>query len=197
MQDDSLNNLLEKNLKANASEVLEVLFTKYYKVLVIFAKNYVNDRVVAEDIVQDVFVMMYEKSSKLKIHTSVKSFLYTSVRNHALNYLKKTKTVLFDQELIDEDIAVYDEETINVAELSEKLYKAIEKLPTQNQNIFKLSRLEGYSNQEIANELGLTKRTVETHISNALKRLKVFIKENNFIFFTCFCFLIVLVLDNR
>ncbi len=183
------------------NKVLEKLFKEHYKALVIFAKNYVNDRVIAEDLVQDVFVMLHEKIEVLQIHTSIKSFLYTSVRNHAFNYLKRGKTIVFDQTLIVEDENVIGDELIEIAELSEKLYKAIQKLPSQNQKIFKLSRLEGYSNQEIADDLGLTKRTVETHISNALKKLKVLVKENNLniflLFFTCFYFLIVIVSNNR
>ncbi|WP_188112012.1 RNA polymerase sigma-70 factor [Aquimarina sp. RZ0] len=175
-------------LKADNNQALESLFKKYYKVLVIFSNNYIHDRAIAEDLVQDVFVMIFEKRETLKIHTSIKSFLYTSVRNHTLNYIKKSKSLVHHQHILN-DIDAMDtdvSEMIDLAELSEKLYKAIDKLPSQNQKIFRMSKLDGYSNQEIADQLGLTKRTVETHISNALKKLKELVKKNNLIFFYFF-----------
>ncbi len=187
MQDGLSHNLLEDSLRNNKKETLEKLFKKYYKVLVIFAKNYVKDRSIAEDLVQDVFVMLFEKADTIQIHSSIKSFLYTSVRNHTLNYIKKTKNDIFDNEAINYDYRITDDEQIiDIAELSEKLYKAIELLPKQNKKIFKLSRLDGYTNQEIADQLGLTKRTVETHITNALKKLRELVKKNKFNFFLLF-----------
>ncbi len=131
----------------------------------------------AKDITQETFVKLYEKRDELVIHTSLKSFLYTSVRNRCLDYIKLHKirqqhkdTILYESSTYTED---EDTDQIRYTELQEKIHRIIKTLPTQNQKIFMLSRFGGKTNQEIADELNLSKRTVETHISNAIKKIKI------------------------
>ncbi|WP_346883034.1 RNA polymerase sigma-70 factor [uncultured Algibacter sp.] len=158
----------EGNLKS-----YETLYKKYYKVLVVYAKQFVKDLQVAEDITQDTFVTVYEKRENIEIHTSFKSFMYTVVRNNCLNYLKK-EAKMVDAPFSQNETLTEEEDTTTITniELAEKLIESISKLPRQNQEIFKLSRYRGLTNEEIATKLNLTKRTVETHISNALKKLR-------------------------
>ena len=155
------------------------MFREHFKALTIYAKRYVQDLDSAQDITQEVFVRLYEKRSTLEIHTSLKAFLYTAVRNRCLDALRSNKTHQLHKEQIKsqtEEITSFtidqDEQLIEQTALQQKLYNAINELPEQNQKIFRLSRLEGKTNQEIADQLHLTKRTVETHISNALKKLR-------------------------
>jgi RNA polymerase sigma-70 factor (ECF subfamily) len=153
----------------------EILFKEYFKPLSVYAKKYLNDLDLAQDLVQEVFVKFYEQRTTLTVHTSVKALLYQSVKNRCLDYIRsqQTRTAHHDNILHlsggnDIDAVDYMEQV----ELEERVYKAIADLPEQCQLIFKLSRLEGKRNQEIADELNLSKRTVETQISNALKRLR-------------------------
>ncbi len=153
------------------------MFTIYFKELAVYAKKYTNDIDVAQDITQDVFVKLFEKRETLEIHTSLKSFLYVSVRNRALDHIRSQKRKQIHHEEIyntsKSKVYVEDQELQEETELQAKVYKLITQLPEKNQKIFKLSRLEGRSNEEIAVLLGISKRTVETHISNALKKLRI------------------------
>lgn len=152
----------------------EVLFKQYYAALVVYARRFVNSTDLAREIVQDFFVRLYEKRETLTIDTSVKSYLYRSVYNCCINYInqrniqdKHLKNI--DQEKVDEDNL---ENEINRIELQQRIFEVIETLPAKCRRIFKMNRLEGLRNEEIAKKLNLSKRTVETQISKALKILR-------------------------
>jgi len=193
--------LLTEFQKGN-QKAFNTLYNNYYKVLVVYAKQFVKDLQIAENLTQDVFVMVYEKREQLQIHTSFKAFMYTSLRNHCLNYLKKENRF---SSFEDSQIKIIEENNIDDpfikhAELAQKLHDAIHKLPKKNQQIFRMSRFEGATNEDIADNLGLTKRTVETHISNALKKLRHHLVTSKVILFFIFdfftCILIFFVLHN-
>ncbi|HJZ40781.1 MAG TPA: RNA polymerase sigma-70 factor [Bacteroidales bacterium] len=152
----------------------EALFKQYYSPLVVYASKYVPDIDVAREIVQDFFVKLYEKRNSVNIDTSLKSYLYRSVYNCCLNYInhrnireKHLKSIEFARE---EDDSLENE--INTLELQQRIYEVIETLPSRCRRIFKMNRLEGLKNEEIAVALNLSKRTVETQISKALKILR-------------------------
>ena len=152
----------------------EQLFRQYYAPLVVYANKYVSDIDLAREIVQDFFVKLYEKRNTLSIDTSVKSYLYRSVYNSCINFInqknmqeKHLKIIILERN--DEENL---ENEINSVELQHKIFKAIEELPSKCRRIFKMNRLEGLKNDEIASELNLSKRTVETQISKALKILR-------------------------
>lgn len=155
-------------------EPFEQLFRRYYAPLVVYASKYVSGMDVAREIVQDFFVKLYEKRNTLSIDVSVKSYLYRSVYNCCINYInqrniqnKHLKNI--EQERIDEDNL---ENEINSIELQYKISQIIEELPAKCKRIFKMNRLEGFKNDEIAANLNLSKRTVETQISKALRILR-------------------------
>lgn len=170
MEDD----LLALQIQQSNTKAFKTIYTKYYKSLVLFCKQYVDDLSTAEDIVQDVFIYIYENRKTLKITSSFKSFLYTSVKNKGINHLKRSKKIVLDNYHTNAEVLLSEEDhtMIEKIELSKKLHKAIATLPKKNQEIFKLSRFNGYTNQEIAELMQVSIRTVETHISNAIKELK-------------------------
>ncbi|MBN2009666.1 RNA polymerase sigma-70 factor [candidate division KSB1 bacterium] len=172
--ESSPDNLLQQ-LAAGDERAYETLFKTYYSQLTVFARKYVDDMDVAKEIVQDFFVNLYEKHGSLNITTSIKAYLYTSVHNRCLNYLKHVKTrdehhARIQQEA-DTHIDLHD--TIAQTELEYFIFQAIKELPPQCQKIFTMSRIDGMTNQQIADQLNISKRTVETHISKAIKILKV------------------------
>ncbi len=170
--------LIIEQIKNKNIKVFESVFKQYFKVLTIYAKRYVLDLDTAQDITQEVFIKLYERKDELIIHTSLKSFLYTSVKNRCLDYIKIHNIRQQHKDIIQKESSILveeDDNEIEKTELQEKIYKAIKTLPDQNQKIFMLSRFEGKTNQEIADELNISKRTVETHISNALKKIKAIV----------------------
>lgn len=152
----------------------EQLFRQYYAPLVVYANKYVSDMDLAREIVQDFFVRLYEKRNNLSIDVSIKSYLYRSVFNCCINFInqkniqdKHLKIILLERN--DEENL---ENEINSVELQHKIYEVIEELPSKCRRIFKMNRMEGLKNDEIAQQLNLSKRTVETQISKALKILR-------------------------
>lgn len=152
----------------------EFLFKQFYRPLSLFANRYVDDIDQAKDIVQEVFFQLFEKRETITIHTSLKSFLYQMVRNRALNHIKMNKIHSDHHEriLLTSSFEVVDSSEIEHSELEDKIAKIVSDLPNQTRRVFELSRYEGIPNQEIADSLEISKRTVETHISLALRKLR-------------------------
>lgn len=129
---------------------------------------------IAREIVQDLFVKLYEKRQSISIDVSVKSYLYRSVYNSCINYLNQRN--MHEKHIknisLEKEVDTNPENEIMVVDLQRKIYEIIENLPVKCRKIFKMNRFEGFKNEEIAQMLNLSKRTVETQISKALKILK-------------------------
>lgn len=169
-----IKNILEK-LKSGDEKFYKSLFKEYYPALTFYALKIVNSAETAREIVQDLFVKIYEKRYSLNIDTSLKSYLYRSVYNSCMNYIQHVSIMEHHHKIIrseTNDVESFSEDEIFRVELEQKIYNEIEKLPEQCRKIFKMNRFDGMSNSEIAEELGLSKRTVETQISKALKVLR-------------------------
>ncbi|MGQ1909975.1 RNA polymerase sigma-70 factor [Marinifilum sp. RC60d5] len=154
---------------------IEELFKEHYSVLTAYAHKFLSDLDDSREIVQNVFVNLIDNKNSVKIHTSAKAHLYTCVRNACLNSIKQKNTHARHHDSIrylNSDIGIGADKILEQTELEYQLYKAIDKLPEQCQRIFKMNRFNGYTNQEIANKLEISKRTVETQISKALKILR-------------------------
>lgn len=153
----------------------ELLFRYYYPGLVIFAANIVADKDEAEEIVQDFFVRLWENRSAIKAGNSIKSYVFTSVKNRSINYLKnyhvKQQVVEELKKQMETEIR-FNPDIYTNTELHRRLKEAFTKLPPRTAEIFTLSRFKGFSNDQIAEDLQLSKRTVETQVSNALKILR-------------------------
>lgn len=159
------------------------LFDVYYQVLVTYAFRYLGDLDSSRSVVQDVFVGLYDKRNEIKIHTSLKAHLYQSVRNRALNIIKREKMQREHHgRIMDErnDQEGYEDE-LTLNELEDRIAKVVNNLPGQCQKIFRMSRQEGFQNAEIAEKLSISKRTVETQISKALKKIREDLKKNGYL----------------
>jgi RNA polymerase sigma-70 factor (family 1) len=170
------SHFLINRLRKGEEAAYEMLFKEYYKVLTIFANKYIKDIETSKELVQELFVHLYERRETLDINSSLKSYLFRSVHNRCINFInaQKIRDKYAEHVNYTNNIAQNSlEEEVNLSELENALYKAIAELPPKCQAIFKLNRFEGLSNVEIADKLTLSKRTVETQISKALKILRL------------------------
>lgn len=167
-------------LKEGDITAFEMFFKTYYQPLCNYAYTFIHDKDEAEEIVQSAFLSVWEKRHSLDIKTSLKSYLYTMVRNTSLNVIKHEK---IKQKYVGEALAVeersYESVTQSVlsAELEERIYQAMDVLPEQCRLVFKLSRFEELKYAEIADQLDISVKTVENHMGKALKIMREQLKD--------------------
>ena len=167
-------------LKCGDQTAFELLFHYYYPGLVVYSSQFIADQDEAEEIVQEFFVRFWQKHQLLNVCDSLKNYFFSSVRNCSLNFLKHKKIEeKYLKELVDlsRHHLVYEPDLYIISELQEKIKNGIDRLPEQCRKIFIMSRIRGLKNEEIASELSLSKRTVETQISKALKVLRIELKN--------------------
>lgn len=156
--------------------ILEETFYAYHKKLVYFSYQFVLDKVLAEDIVQEVFIKFSENSILLSQDQKlIQNYLYRAVKNRSINTLRDIK--VRDRVLGTVDKGEWDDETIIdriiQSEVMYELYSAFESLPEKCEVISRMGYLEGKSNQEIAKELGVSINTVKTQKQRGLKLLRL------------------------
>jgi len=160
-------------LKSGDEHAYHAVFMKYYTFLLAFAFKIVRDEENAKDVIQVIFTRMYTSRESISIQQDLRSYLIMAVRNECLNFIKKEKRLRENQEEFAFNAGdKFFLNAIEEAESENRIYKAIRELPPQCQKIFTMSRIDEKKNQEIATELGISIRTVETQISNALKALR-------------------------
>lgn len=155
--------------------MFDYVFNYYYSSLCAFSMQYLNDRDAVEDLVQDFFVALWVDAPKLQIRTSLKTYLFAAVKNRCLDFQKHLKVVRKHQTYLLYSSGEEDNLSDHLfaeSELRHAIQTSLEKLPSRCREIFELSRFQGFKNEEIAVQLGLSKRTVELQISNALKVLR-------------------------
>jgi RNA polymerase sigma-70 factor (family 1) len=159
---------------------LELLFRENYKGLCRFSLGYVKQEDVAKEIVQNAFVSLWEKRNSIDVSRQVKTYLTTTVRNRSLNYLRDNKK--FSEDLLSlENLAQesgYDQpDKLVEAEIRERIDLAIAELPEKCREIFVLNRFERLKYQQIADNLQISVKTVETQMSKALQHMRVRLAE--------------------
>lgn len=164
---------VEKIRDGNA-EAFENLFKAYCQPLINFARRFVRDIQIAENIVQDVFLKIWTNRIKLNPSLNLKTYLFTAVRNQSLNHLRHAKmerNSVADMQLIATP-AKTPENGWREKELAASIRQAINELPKKCQTIFLMNRFDQLTYQEIADILNLSIKTVETQMGRALKFLR-------------------------
>ncbi|MFA6843538.1 MAG: RNA polymerase sigma-70 factor [Bacilli bacterium] len=167
---DLEENILLKKISKGDKSAYEILFKKYFKVLVYFSNKFVKNEEESKDIVQDLFFSLWTNRTKLPSIKDVKNYLFFSVRNKSLNYLKSCRfneLELNNDYLSDDDFLkeMMDENIFNI------IYEAVKKLPPKCSEIMMYS-LKGLKNKEIAEIMSIDVATVRSQIRNAKKTLK-------------------------
>lgn len=170
-----MNNIeLIHNLKKGDSKAYSFLVDTYHKMLCTYAYGLTNDRDLAKDIVQNVFISIWRTRLKLKDDFAVKSYLYRSVYNEFLNQNRSLKSVVpLDKKYIDAlSFIVEEDDEKSIEKLMKLVKREIENLPPKCKKTFLLSKQDGLSNIEIAEYLNISVKSVEAHITKAFSKLR-------------------------
>lgn len=169
------------SISVNDDEVAyRSLFEHYYAALCLFAKRYIEDRDVREDIVQDVFFNIWDKRKFISTNISARNYLVTCVKNLSLNYLRRQGYIQDYQKKIIDNPPLYsngEEDLYMLNELEALLEQILAKLPPEYRMAFEMSRMEQKSMDEIAEIMGCSTRTVERYRNKALDILKKELKD--------------------
>ena len=152
---------------------LRQLFEQHFDALCRFLACYTSDHMMIEDVVQDVFVNMWEKREELQIE-SAKTYLYASARNRMLNYLREEKrqNTLMEQWVQSEMERKQGEDCFNIDEFSRRVEVAIDNLPEKCRQIFNLSKKRNFTYKQIAGQLDISIKTVESQMGIALRKIR-------------------------
>lgn len=181
----------QKELKLNSHIINELtfkkLFTDYYIRLCSYAESFVSNSGIAEDIVQDVFFILWKKKDALQIDISIQAYLYRTVHNACIHFLRHKqvsdkhaeyhKIKLQETELLYYTILETTSKNIQLEELEQLIRAAINSFPDKTKEAFLLSREKDLKNHEIADRLNISIKAVEYHISKALLSLKNALKD--------------------
>lgn len=172
---------LVKGILQRDKKLFEVLYKKYYQQLYALAYRYVGQAEPAEEVVHDVFITIWNKADQLNIQHSMKSYLFKSVVNSSLNFLKKEKAQAEKQQaymaVVDQENT--DENDVDTEELLLKsLEEALELLPAKCRQVMYLSRFGKLKQQEIAAQMDISVKTVKNHLTYGFQKLREHLEKH-------------------
>ena len=177
---------LAESIKNSNQGVFELVFNYYYSGLVVYADQIIKNTEISEDIIQSVFMKLWETRETIEIR-SFRSYFMQCVKNRCIDHLRSLQVKQrFDNRIPEADHLVMEEDLWTKNELSELIQRAVEDLPPRCREIFMMSRHENFKIAEIAEKLDISKRTVETQISKALKILRIKLVDYLFLFILYF-----------
>ncbi len=154
----------------------------HYKSLKAYALGFVYDASIADDIVQDIFLELWNKPELIRFDKNIKSYLFKSVYNRSINYLKskshRSQISIETTGFLENYLQQYThEDSLIFKELRKEIETAIDNLPPQCKKVFLLSRTYELKNREIAEQLDISIKSVEKHISKALSQIYTYLKQ--------------------
>jgi RNA polymerase sigma-70 factor (ECF subfamily) len=160
-------------IRAGDSAAFEDLFNSYSQQLINFARHYVFDKQIAENIVQDVFVSVWQRRTNLDPSKMIKAYLFTAVKNEALKHKRRLDVEKKSYNRILESYSEFNPDIeIEGKEVGYHVNQAVNELPEKCKEIFKMNRFENLKYAEIAEILDISIKTVETQMGRALKKLR-------------------------
>jgi RNA polymerase sigma-70 factor (ECF subfamily) len=169
----------------NGKDGFKKIFQQFYQPLYHLSSHYLEDHDEAKEVVQGAFVKLWEVRQNLDEDSNIRNFLFTLVKNNCLNLLKRKQLLLKHHEKIKwmemhyqyESLSRMGGDYLEFNELKDKIDLAIKNLPEHCRVVFEMSRFEQLKNREIAEKLGVTQKTVEAHLTRALKTLRNDLRE--------------------
>jgi RNA polymerase sigma-70 factor, ECF subfamily len=174
------DNLLVDRIRQNDKSAFKILYNRYSKKIYFFSLKYLGNNIETEELVQSVFIHVWEKRKSLDPAISVKSYIYKSAVNYIYNYLKKKSIrarFIESQIQKEENYSNLTYEQVFFHDLERTINTIVEALPSQQQKIYQLYQEEGLTHNEIAAKLDLSVRTVENQMYRAVKTIRTALKE--------------------
>ncbi|WDF68654.1 RNA polymerase sigma-70 factor [Sphingobacterium oryzagri] len=156
-------------------ETFKVIFERYWKALVGFCQHHTDSEEVGMDIVQDIFCSIWKRRDSLVIQVDMEHYLFRAARLKISDYYRKKYSQTSYEESLSHDQQAYSnvtEELIEVRELENRLSITVDRLPARCKQVYRLSRESGRSIPEIATLLNLSEKTVEAHLTKALRNIR-------------------------
>jgi RNA polymerase sigma-70 factor (family 1) len=173
---------LWKYIKEGDKEALKKLHDMYFHQMYLYAaKSTIDANGVAEELVSDCFIKLWENRKKIDVQTSVKHYLFYMLRNNIIDYFRKRK--LSTEPLTDDIRAPGNEKDFDEQKKYAKLYLAVKKLPDQCRKVLELAIFESLTYKEIAEKLHISRNTVKTQMGRAYRTLKEILDPKDFNFF--------------
>lgn len=175
-----VDHLFTRIIYHNDEEAFQKLFFDFFAPLCLFAHRYITSKETCEDIVQGVFFRIWKDRAKLSITVSARNFLITTVRNACIDYLRHRE---IENRYLEKQLAYEEKDPMDtnmliaVSELEKRVGEALAKLPDAVRRSFEMNRFDDKTYLEIASECEISVKTVEAHISRALKLLRVELKD--------------------
>lgn len=174
------DNEIIKRIRQGEVKEFESLFRSSYVSLVRYAKTFVRDHDTAEEIVQDLFVRLWNERNRIKIENTLNGYLFRAVHNRCLHWLEHRKVVeKHERETIREQKGSIENvsEQVQYNELQSAVVRILERLPERCGKIFCMNRFEGMRYNDIAEKLAISVKTVEADMGKALKEFRKALKE--------------------
>lgn len=175
------DNRFQQKVENNDETFFEVLFEKYHRQLFLLALQYLQDEKLAEDAIQDVFLKVWEKRDQLNASRSVKGYLFTTLKNHVLNMIRNRKRRVANTREAGKrkpNAVKNTEEEVALNEYWKIVEKGMNELPAGKQKVFRLRRIQGYTNREVASALQISITTVKSQLYKATKFMRSFVKDH-------------------
>ena len=173
-------------LKRRDEAALSVLFDTYYEKLYLFAEKYIYDSDKAHDIVQDVFLKIWENAERLELTSSIQHYLFASVRNGCLNYLKSLQIEdRNNRKYAEAYIESQNVDMVDDEELLARVRQVLDELPEKCREVCLLRFVEGYKYAEIAARLDMNENTVKAQLHRGMERLKQAFATYDYVLVLC------------
>lgn len=189
---DNIDPLILRQLKDGNINAFRKIYMAYSERLFHFASSYLKNTFEAEEIVQEVFIQVWEMRNEIDPDRSFSSLIHRMTVNRVFNQMKhRVVRQKYQNYLLhfDHSLEESPEATLHFKELESKINSLLAKLPEQQRNIFEMSRMKGLSHSKIANELGLSVRTVENQVYRASRFLKDQLNEEYLWALFCLCYI--------
>ena len=173
-------------LKRRDEAALSVLFDTYYEKMYLFAEKYIYDSDKAHDIVQDVFLKIWENAERLELTSSIQHYLFASVRNGCLNYLKSLQIEdRNNRKYAEAYIESQNVDMVDDEELLARVRQVLDELPEKCREVCLLRFVEGYKYAEIAARLDMNENTVKAQLHRGMERLKQAFATYDYVLVLC------------